>query len=300
MNEKTIADCNEPVNNSRVIAPRMYKLDLQPLPSKLRNNKEVHENYLKVIKEHSDTLCGIIEQASALEPSDITLDYACTKFTMDGIKCLMTRITSTKVVPPRESIQTPVITKGTSSSASIRKPKITKSISQSNEPSILGPKPSNNSKPNRNWGSNVSNSLSSSRVSKFLGTVKFGNDQVARIIRNAFQKHTCFVRNLQGADLLIGSRDTNLYTLSLDDMLKSFPICLLSKASKTKSLLWNQRLSHLNFGKSKKHTHKPNYEDSNQEKLYLLHMDLCCPMRIESMNEKKYILVIVDDYSWFT
>ncbi|GKB49219.1 retrovirus-related pol polyprotein from transposon TNT 1-94 [Tanacetum coccineum] len=34
---------------------------------------------------------------------------------------------------------------------------------------------------------------------------------------------------------LLGSRDTNLYTISLDDMLKTSPICLLSKASKTKS-----------------------------------------------------------------
>ncbi|GJX99324.1 development/cell death domain-containing protein [Tanacetum coccineum] len=54
------------------------------------------------------------------------------------------------------------------------------------------------------------------------------------------------------------------------------------------------------LGKSKKHTHKPKSEDSIQEKLYLLHMDLCGPMRIESFNGKKYILVIVDDYSRFT
>nr|GEV72386.1 hypothetical protein [Tanacetum cinerariifolium] len=44
-----------------------------------------------------------------------------------------------------------------------------------------------------------------------------------------------------------GSRDTNLYTLSLDDMLKTSPTCLLSKASKTKSWLWHRHLSHLNF-----------------------------------------------------
>ncbi|GKC59149.1 retrovirus-related pol polyprotein from transposon TNT 1-94, partial [Tanacetum coccineum] len=50
----------------------------------------------------------------------------------------------------------------------------------------------------------------------------------------AFQKNTCFIRNL--------------YTISLDDMLKSSPICLLSKASKTKSWLWLRRLSHLNLG----------------------------------------------------
>nr|GFA15049.1 hypothetical protein [Tanacetum cinerariifolium] len=47
-------------------------------------------------------------------------------------------------------------------------------------------------------------------------------------------------------------------------------------------------------------SHNPKSEDTNQEKLYLLHMDLCRPMRVESVNGKKYILVIVDDYSRFT
>ncbi|GJV74231.1 retrovirus-related pol polyprotein from transposon TNT 1-94 [Tanacetum coccineum] len=177
-------------------------------------------------------------------------------------------------------------------------------------------------------------------VSKFLGTVRFGNDQIARImgygdyqlgnviisrvyyveglghnlfsvgqfcdadLEVAFRKNTCFIRNLEGVDLLSGSRDTNLYTISLDDMLKSSSICLLSKASKTKSWLWHRRLSHLNFacalGKSKKSSHQPKAEDTNQEKLYLLHMDLCGPMRVASINRKRYILVIVDDYSRFT
>ncbi|GJT77891.1 retrovirus-related pol polyprotein from transposon TNT 1-94 [Tanacetum coccineum] len=48
------------------------------------------------------------------------------------------------------------------------------------------------------------------------------------------------------------------------------------------------------IGKSTKKPHKPKSEDTNQEKLYLLHMDLCGPMRIASVNGKKYILVIVD------
>nr|GFB35179.1 hypothetical protein [Tanacetum cinerariifolium] len=117
-------------------------------------------------------------------------------------------------------------------------------------------------------------------VQNFLGTVKFGNDHVA---------------------------------------------------SKTKTWLWHRLLSHLNFGainhltrqglvrglpklkfekdhlcsacamgKSTKKTHKPKSEDTNQEKLYLLYMDLCGPMRVESVNGTKYILVIVDDYSRFT
>ncbi|GJT96494.1 retrovirus-related pol polyprotein from transposon TNT 1-94 [Tanacetum coccineum] len=54
------------------------------------------------------------------------------------------------------------------------------------------------------------------------------------------------------------------------------------------------------MGKSKKKPHKPISEDTNQEKLYLLHMGLCGPMRVVSVNGKKYILVIVDDYSRFT
>ncbi|GKA16964.1 retrovirus-related pol polyprotein from transposon TNT 1-94 [Tanacetum coccineum] len=52
--------------------------------------------------------------------------------------------------------------------------------------------------------------------------------------------------------------------------------------------------------KSKKHSHKPKAEDTIQEKLYLLHMDLCGPMRVQSINRRKYILLIVDDYSRFT
>ncbi|GJZ16545.1 retrovirus-related pol polyprotein from transposon TNT 1-94 [Tanacetum coccineum] len=201
-------------------------------------------------------------------------------------------------------------------------------------------------------------------IRKFLGTVKFGNDQVAKImgyrdyqignvtisrvyyveglghnlfsveqfcdsnLEVAFRQHTCFVRSLEGVDLLTGSRGDNLYTLSLGNMMASSPICLLSKASKTKSWLWHRRLSHLNFGainhlarhglvrglpklkfekdhlcsacalgKSSKKPHKPKSEDTNQEKLYLLHMDLCGLIHVASVNGKKYILVIFDDYS---
>nr|GFA98192.1 retrovirus-related Pol polyprotein from transposon TNT 1-94 [Tanacetum cinerariifolium] len=64
----------------------------------------------------------------------------------------------------------------------------------------------------------------------------------------AFRQHTCFIRNLDGVDLLTGSRGNNLYTFPLRDMMASLPICLFSKDSKTKSWLWHRRLSHLNFG----------------------------------------------------
>ncbi|GJR41384.1 retrovirus-related pol polyprotein from transposon TNT 1-94, partial [Tanacetum coccineum] len=111
-----------------------------------------------------------------------------------------------------------------------------------------------------------------------------------------FWKNPCFIRDLDGVDLLLGSRDTNLYIIYLDDMLKTSPIYLLSKALNTKSWLWHSYA----LDKSKKSSHQPKAEDTNQEKLYLLHMDLCGMMHVESINGKKYILVIVYDYSRFS
>ncbi|GKA10761.1 retrovirus-related pol polyprotein from transposon TNT 1-94 [Tanacetum coccineum] len=63
----------------------------------------------------------------------------------------------------------------------------------------------------------------------------------------AFRKSTCFVRDLQGNDLLTGNRGTNLYTIYLQDTTLSTPICLMAKASLTQAWLWHRRLSHLNF-----------------------------------------------------
>nr|GEX51294.1 retrovirus-related Pol polyprotein from transposon TNT 1-94 [Tanacetum cinerariifolium] len=64
----------------------------------------------------------------------------------------------------------------------------------------------------------------------------------------AFHKHSCYVRDVNGVDLIKGNLGTNLYTISVEDMMKSSPIYLMSKASKNKSWLWHLRLNHLNFG----------------------------------------------------
>nr|GEY60941.1 retrovirus-related Pol polyprotein from transposon TNT 1-94 [Tanacetum cinerariifolium] len=63
----------------------------------------------------------------------------------------------------------------------------------------------------------------------------------------AFRRNVCFVRNLEGIDLLKGDRSTNLYTINLHEMASASPICLMARASSTKSWLWHQHLSHLNF-----------------------------------------------------
>ncbi|GJS49938.1 retrovirus-related pol polyprotein from transposon TNT 1-94 [Tanacetum coccineum] len=53
-------------------------------------------------------------------------------------------------------------------------------------------------------------------------------------------------------------------------------------------------------GKSKKASLPTKLAPSTESKLELLHMDLCGPMRVASIIGKKYILVIVDDYSRYT
>ncbi|GJY16605.1 retrovirus-related pol polyprotein from transposon TNT 1-94 [Tanacetum coccineum] len=234
------------------------------------------------------------------------------------------RFTSTKVVPLKETTSHSVETQKPELKVYRRRPKQVKSVGLSKKSKIA-----NKSEPNHSWGSNAtdvtsSSSLVNDRLSRlFSGTVRFKNDQIAKIMGYG---------DYQLGNVTISmDPETHLYTISLDDMLKTSSICLLSKASKTKSWLWHRRLSHLNFGtlnklakdglvrgipklkfkkdhlcsacalgKSKKSSHQPKAEDTNQEKLYLLHMDLCIQMRVESINGKKYILVIVDDYSRFT
>ncbi|GJZ69626.1 retrovirus-related pol polyprotein from transposon TNT 1-94 [Tanacetum coccineum] len=63
----------------------------------------------------------------------------------------------------------------------------------------------------------------------------------------AFRKSTCFVRDLQGNDLLTGNRGSDLYTISLQETTSSTPIYFMAKASPTQAWLWHRRLSHLNF-----------------------------------------------------
>ncbi|GJX13865.1 retrovirus-related pol polyprotein from transposon TNT 1-94 [Tanacetum coccineum] len=172
-------------------------------------------------------------------------------------------------------------------------------------------------------------------IEKFMGTVRFGNDNFAAITGYGDYIHgnitICHVYYVEDGFSHSGGRDSNLYTIPISDMAASSLVCLMSKALSTKLWLWHRRLSHLNFGiindltrldlvdglpkfkygkdhlcsacergKSKKASHPPKLVPSDHSKLELLHMDLCGPMRVASINGKKYILVIVDDFSRYT
>ncbi|GJU30716.1 retrovirus-related pol polyprotein from transposon TNT 1-94 [Tanacetum coccineum] len=117
-----------------------------------------------------------------------------------------------------------------------------------------------------------------------------------------FRQHTCFICNLEGVDLLTGSRGNNMYTLSLGDMMASSPISRQTVLERSPKInLKGHSVSACNGKKQERSPTNPKLEDNlTQEKLYLLHMDLCGTMRVASVNGKKYILVIVDDYSRFT
>nr|GEY21139.1 hypothetical protein [Tanacetum cinerariifolium] len=161
-------------------------------------------------------------------------------------------------------------------------------------------------------------------VWKFLGTVRFGNDHIAAILgygdpkwgnititkvyfvkglghnlfsvgqfcdadlEVAFRRNTCFIRDLDGVDLLKGDRSINFYTINLYDMASASPY-----------VSWLVPLL-LSRGKSKRASHPPKTVSNSKQRLHLLHMDLCGPMRVASINGKRYVLVIVDDYSRYT
>ncbi|GKA27343.1 retrovirus-related pol polyprotein from transposon TNT 1-94 [Tanacetum coccineum] len=283
----------------KVLAPGMYAIDVKPIPHPLKNNRSAHLNYISHLKESS---CDFLlhEKNTSLNASGIKSLEAIQRNRILSAK----RENKKKVEDHLRSLQV-----------------ILWYLDQAVQKHMTG------------------NRSKLRFVEKFIGTVRFGNDHFGAImgygdyvigdsvisrvyyaeglghnlfsvgqfcdsdLEVAFRKHTCFVRDINGADLLKGSRSSNLYTISIDDIMKSSPICLLSKASKSKSWLWHRRLNHLNFGtindlarkdlvrglprlkfekdhlcsacqlgKSKKFSHKPKSKNTNMEVLHYLHM----------------------------
>nr|GEY28788.1 integrase, catalytic region, zinc finger, CCHC-type, peptidase aspartic, catalytic [Tanacetum cinerariifolium] len=91
-------------------------------------------------------------------------------------------------------------------------------------------------------------------MEQFLGTVKFGNDQIAPIlgygdlVQGAVTiKRVYYVEGINHNLFLVGSRGTDLYLITLQDTNSPNPICLMAKATSSQAWLWHRRLSHLNF-----------------------------------------------------
>ncbi|KAJ9547298.1 hypothetical protein OSB04_019841 [Centaurea solstitialis] len=156
---------------------------------------------------------------------------------------------------------------------------------------------------------------------KFCGSVQFGNEQYAPILGYGdVIQDKITIKKVS----LVEGLGHNLFSIGqfCDKDLE---------ASNQQSVLWHRRLSHLNFkglnklvignlaigipdlrfqqdhlcsacqlGKIKRVSHKSKLEHGTEKPLQLIHMDLCGPMRVQSINGKKYVLVMVDDYSRYT
>ncbi|GJZ31737.1 integrase, catalytic region, zinc finger, CCHC-type containing protein [Tanacetum coccineum] len=328
-----------------VLAPGKYAIDVEPIPPRNRNNREVHLVYLRHLKESVDTLREIVEEAKVERPLDRSLAFACryTKHSQELLEYVfgtcpkvfnqqdkkhahtprkkqvtfedqiatssstthkhvepMHTQKSNVPVPPSTGVNSCTDASGSQPRSILKKHRIppAKSDSLKKVEDHLRTIRSSLKTTNR-----VDSSISSKRtvvqivlwyldsgcskhmtgdrsrlmnfVKKFIGTVRFGNDHfgatigygdyvigdsvISRVyyveglghnlfsvgqfcdsdLEVSFKKDSCYVRDTDGVELLKGSRGSNLYTISIEDMMKSSLIYLLSKASKHKSWLWH-------------------------------------------------------------
>nr|GEZ56156.1 retrovirus-related Pol polyprotein from transposon TNT 1-94 [Tanacetum cinerariifolium] len=277
-----------------------HVIDVELIVPRLRNNRDAHLDYLRHLKESVETIHDILEEAKVVRPLDRSIVFAChyTQHSQELLEYAIGTCPQGSQQRAKQLTHTPLI----------RKKQVT------------APKPSDRQDScSKHMMGDRSRLLNF--VKKFIGTVRFGNDHFGAImgygdyvvgesviskvyyveglghnlfsagqfcdsdLEVAFRKHSCYVRDTNGVDLIKGSRGTNLYTILVEDMMKSSPICLLSKASKNKSWLWHRRLNHLNFG---------TIND-------LARKDLVCGLpRLKFEKDHLCSAFIVDDYSWFT
>nr|GEX09634.1 hypothetical protein [Tanacetum cinerariifolium] len=208
-------------------------------------------------------------------------------FTIVGNVCSLTRITTTAKV----SLRKPIVLE-----SNPPKPVVTLVYSWKPKESRRNV-PVSKSKINKFLSTNKKNPINL-RDQQFLmvhllllmnaGTAKFSNDHMAKImgygdyqIGNVTISKVYFVEGL----------GHNLFSVGQQGLVRGLPKLKFEK---------DHLFSACAMGKSKKKSYKTKSKDTNKEKLYLLHMDLCGPMCVKSVNGKKYILVIVDDYSRIT
>ncbi|GJU68386.1 hypothetical protein Tco_1254645 [Tanacetum coccineum] len=244
------------------------RIESEPINAYFRNNEVVHQDYLKVTKDHIATLQELLEQARALNPLDENLDYA---YCNANVKNVALSLNSKNVC-----LSCNVCLYYANHDACVVN--YLKDVQKCKKAKFVKQKKRFEWKPTgrifntvgQKWiptgrtFNMVGNQCPLTRITPaivvppgYYGLWKFvdWNILISRVyyieglghnlfsvgqfcdldLDVAFRKHTCFVRNLEGVDLLSGSRRTNHYTISMDEMMKSSPICLLYKASKTKS-----------------------------------------------------------------
>ncbi|GJW77624.1 hypothetical protein Tco_0139306 [Tanacetum coccineum] len=194
----------------------LYAIDVEPTPPNIRNNREVHLDYLKHLKESVKTLREIVEETKVERPLDRSLASA----------CLYTKHS-------QELLEYAIDTCPKHFNKKIK--------SRTDRPLVFGLRFMND-----HFGAIIGYGdyvIGDSVISRVYYVEGLGHNLFSvrqfydSDLEVAFKKHSCYVRDTNDVELIKGSRSSNLYTISVEDMMKSSLICLLSKASKNKSWL---------------------------------------------------------------
>ncbi|GKA94501.1 retrovirus-related pol polyprotein from transposon TNT 1-94 [Tanacetum coccineum] len=269
-NLKTQVKGKMPYVTNNVVTPKVsaivkYAIEDESIPASLKNNRNIHHHYLNRLRDILDTLCEIVKQGVRKATK---ARRSKSKSNIINDKTLLANSVPKKKGKDHHRKNKSKLSKKNRVDSSTNVVQI-----------VLWYLDSGCSKHMTGDHSRLRNFMK-----KFIGTVRFRNDHFGTImgygdyvigdsvisrvyyveglghnlfsvgqfcdsdLEVAFRKHICFVRDLDGVDLIKGYRGTNLYTISVEDMMRSSPICLLSKASKNKSWLWHRHLNHLNFG----------------------------------------------------
>ncbi|GJX90946.1 integrase, catalytic region, zinc finger, CCHC-type containing protein [Tanacetum coccineum] len=283
------------------IDPVMLKIDVEPIAPNLLNTRTSHSDYLKHTQEQTAILREVVEQGKSQNPLDNSLDSALKPSTSasgsqpsgntkkDNIQRPPSSTQKNKVEAHPKTVQSSLKNKNCvvelNGTATVQHSKLNANsklicvkcngcmLSDTHDLCVLKSINDMNARAKSKSVKKTSKrkviqiviwNVTISRVYyvEGLGHNLFSVRQFCDLnLEVAFRQHTCFIRNLESVDILTGSRGNNLYTLSLGDMMASSLICLLSKASKTKSWLWHRRLSYLEWAKARKSKKKPRFHN---------------------------------------
>nr|GEV66944.1 retrovirus-related Pol polyprotein from transposon TNT 1-94 [Tanacetum cinerariifolium] len=228
----------------QVLAREKHAIDFEPIVPRLRNNRDAHLDYLKHLKESVETIRDILAYIPLIRKKQVTVAKPSDKSDSTTHRHVVTvKSQQTNVpVPPSTGVNCWPNASGSQPKSHVIQ-------------IIFWYLDSGCSKHTTRDRSRLMNF-----VKKFIGTVKFrndhfggimgygdyviGNNVISRVyyveglghnlfsvgqfcdsdLEVAFQKHSCYVRHTDGVELIKGSRGSNLYTISIEDMMKSSPI----------------------------------------------------------------------------